>query len=490
MKKFYWIFLMIFMITGCRDHETIALFPLDHYDQTLSNWIKPSDPDYDQSLLSREIQQYHFENFYKHNFGALSPWNADYVNQILQHKAPDDLKTLEQGLFTQFSNQSKPEEQIGYGENFRPHSQNWIDTIANNINVSELDHLNYQASHRAIAVENLPARVLPTDDPYYFSYKIAGEGYPFDNLQMSSVWVGTPLYILSETKDHAWSLVITPDFIAWVKTSGIARANEKFISTWETAAKKQLAGITRTTTSMVDTKGVFRFSAYIGSFFPAEKNSEKLKLMIPIADENKQAVIHYALLSENDAAMMPWSVTPHHISYLMSSLLGRPYGWGNLYFYNDCSSELKNLFAVFGIWLPRHSSDQVYVGKQVDLSAEPAADRLSYLMANGHKLMTIVYIDGHILLYIGNYQNPHSKNHEAMAMTYQTMWGLRPNPSTSRQVVGETVLFPMLEQYPEDPKLMSQADKKHFQVSLLDDTPANHDLLHLEILDLRELMYP
>ncbi len=33
-------------------------------------------------------------------------------------------------------------------------------------------------------------------DPSFFSPKLAGEGYPFDNLQVSAIRPGTPLYVL------------------------------------------------------------------------------------------------------------------------------------------------------------------------------------------------------------------------------------------------------------------------------------------------------
>jgi hypothetical protein len=91
-------------------------------------------------------------------------------------------------------------------------------------------------------------------------------------------------------------------------------------------------------------------------------------------------------------------------------------------------------------------------------------------------------------MYVGNYPNPNSSDHELMAMTYQNVWGLSPSPSIRRAVIGKSVLFPMLLQYPEDATLVSLADKKYFQVSYLDQPPSN--ILKLNIIDLRALMHP
>ena len=32
--------------------------------------------------------------------------------------------------------------------------------------------------------------------------------------------------------------------------------------------------------------------------------------------------------------------------------MGCPYGWGGMYFYNNCSAELKSLFTPFGFGYP------------------------------------------------------------------------------------------------------------------------------------------
>jgi hypothetical protein len=467
------------------DNVPLSLFPLDHYDQSIATWINSNDPDYDKSLLSFDGQQKHFDIFYNHYFGAQSPWNSSYVNQILHQAAPNDLKTLEQSNINYYSNEGKSDDQIGYGENFRAHTPDWINKISDNINLTQWDNFNYQDKNRAIAIDNLHARVLPTDDVHFYHYTLPGQGYPFDNLQMSSLWVGTPVYIITETMDHAWAYVITPDYIAWVKTNGLARTNNGFVNTWENSAKKHLGALTHQT-SLTDNKNQFLATAYVGSVLPADITSSGIKMMVPVSNSNRSAEITYATITTEDAAIMPLEATPHHIANIMTGLIGRPYGWGNMYLYNDCSAETKSLFSPFGIWLPRHSSDQVYAGKMVDMTGSSEEDRLSYLMSNGHRFMTIVYIGGHVVMYIGNYANPNSSDHAAMAMTYQNIWGLSPNPADRRAVIGGAVLFPMLLQYPEDTTLVSLANKKYFQVSYLDETP--NFLQKIQVINLKSLM--
>lgn len=471
MIRFLLCMIIVFFISHAHaNEELISLFPLEQYDQTLSSWIKPDSPDYDKPLLSNEIQKQYFTAF---NTKYFLPWDPAYINHILLQQSPDDIKTIELGIINNFSNHNKTGTNIGYGENFRPLPDHWITTIKDNINPDKLDRLRYQKNNRAITIDNLHARVLPTDEVHFYNHKIAGEGYPFDNLQMSSIWAGTPIYIIAETKDHAWVLIITADYIAWVKSNGIARVSDSFVAKWQNQAKKHLAAITVTQTSIVDEADNYLFSAYVGSVFPAIDMGDSIKLMIPIADDNRHADIKSVTVPKEFASLMPMAITPHHIADIMKTLLNRPYGWGNLYFYNDCSAELKNLFTPFGIWLPRHSAEQVSVGKKIDLSSANAMERLAYLMHFGKKFITLVYIGNHVFLYLGNYPN---QAHSEIAMTYQNVWGLKPKPSlpSRRAVIGQSVIFPLLLQYSEDLTLNSQADTKYFQVSFLDEPSDMH----------------
>lgn len=469
----------------------ISLFPISDYSQNLSQWLKPSDPAYNKRLLSDIYQKQRLLELYNHLYStntitSSSPWDSGYVNKIFQQQP--GLKTFEENLLKLFSNKDKDPNDIGYGENFRPHDLQWIDNIDKNMDINQFSHLIYSKRNRAITITNLNARVLPTDDPHFYNFTLPGQGYPFDNLQMSSLWVGTPVYIVAQSSDKAWDFVITPSFIAWVHSSGIVKTSNKFIAHWTKTAKRMMAATIHTKTPIIDTNRNFLFYAYVGSVFPLEKiQNNHLTILIPERKKNGFAKIHRAIISQQYLAKMPVTATPHEFSDIISTLLSRPYGWGGFNFYNDCSQELKSLFTPFGIWLPRHSSDQVNVGRMQDKTNLNLDERLQYLLSNGHPLTTIIYIGGHIILYVGNYPNPQSPEN-LMAMTYQNLWGLSPPSRDRRSVIGESVLFPLLKQYLEDPSLNSLANSKYFQVSFLDEWPIS--MLKVPHINLKSLLYP
>lgn len=479
--SFILLALMIFASAAFAVEVPVELFPLENYSQNVDAWIQPDDGAYQQRLLSKADQQKRLAILYGHYYGEHSPWSKVHVNAILQHAKPDDLQTLEASLLQQFSNEDK-DKYKGYGENFRAHTKDWIESIRHNVNLPQLSGLHFEAKQRAIAIGNLHVRVLPTIDPHYYHFTQAGQGYPFDNLQMSALWVGTPLYVIAESQDHAWKLVITPACIGWVAANKVVSVDEAFVATWTAAAKSKLVAITKNQTSILDDNKQFLFTAYVGAMFPASQDG----MMVPVANANKQAVIKTAKVSAGVSTVMPLAATPEHFAKIMKTLIGRPYGWGGMYFYNDCSQELKNLFVPFGIWLPRHSSAQVDEGEIIDLTLGTPESRLAYLSKEGAPFLTIVYIGGHVFLYLGQHQGANGD----IALTYQNMWGLSPNPATRRAVVGRSVLLPLLLQYPEDASLLSQAAKQTFQASFLNSFPGEAQVLRNQhkSVNLRELM--
>ncbi len=459
----------------------ISLFPMANYNQTVSEWLKPSDPNYNKPLFDQSIQKKRMQMFDDHWLGDLSPWSEGFVKRLFA----TSMKQQELAVIAWLNN---PKMQ-SYGENFRPHKQAWFDQIQANMNLDQFDPFQYNAANRAIAVHNMELRALPSDAKHFYSYKLAGQGFPFDNLQVSAVWAGTPLYIMGQTQDKVWDFVATPAVIGWVHSSDVARANATFINSWQQAGLNQLAAITKTKASIVDSKGRFLFSAYVGSVFPVSRSSgSQLQIMVPVADQDGQAQVKIATLNATQAAVMPLLPTEANMALLFKTMVGRPYGWGGSFFYNDCSQELKSIYAPFAIWLPRHSSDQLRGGVTVDKTSLPMDGRLSYLMGQGHPLMTVIYIGGHIIMYIGNYPNPHAAGSPPMAMTYQNLWGLAPASRNRRAVVGMSALFPMLKQYPEDKTLVSLAHARYFKVSYLDQLPTN--LTAANQINVQHMLFP
>ena len=85
------------------------------------------------------------------------------------------------------------------------------------------------------------------------------------------------------------------------------------------------------------------------------------------------------------------------------AMLGEPYGWGGKDGGYDCSRFLLELFARFGIELPRHSARQAMAGTfSVDVSSvEDLNEKRLLLEAAARRGIVLLQFPGHIMLYLG-----------------------------------------------------------------------------------------
>ncbi len=441
-------------------------YPLN-YSQTISDYLSSNAPDYSSPMLTPDYQKQRLKDFYNHYFAStpqgLSPWSERMVATVLPYMRQFELTILEE-----FNNQNKPFDKRHYAENFQEKTPEWIYSMQQNINLDTIDMKFFQRQNRAIAINNTSARALPDDAPDFFHTSIPGQGFPFDNLQCSAIWAGTPLYVLSITHDKAWSLVLTPDgYSAWVKSQDIAYTSPSFIKQWQEHAKKGLVAITKAGLSILNDKSQFQFTGYIGAVFPlATKTEEQLSILIPVKNAHGWANIKTAIVKNSDAVEMPLPMSKKNMASILKQLQNRPYGWGGVFFHNDCSQEMKSIFAPFGIWLPRNSAQQAKLSTSVDLSSRSIDERLDYLRFQGHPLLTLIYIGGHVMLYVGNHDTENGLN---TPITYQNVWGLSPKSKDKRYIIGRAVFFPLLKSYSELPHVVSLAEKAHFKLVYLDD---------------------
>lgn len=441
-------------------------FPVT-YSQNANDYLSPDGEDYNKTLLSPEYQNLQLKQFYNHYYSSdaqgLSPWSGQMVTSALPL-----MKKVESKILEDFNNQNKPNEDKHYAENFKEHDQTWLSKIRDNMDLYAIASSEFKEENRAISVTNTYARALPDSAPDFFHASLPGQGFPFDNLQESAIWAGTPLYVFSVSKDKAWSLVLTPDgYFAWVKSNDIAYVSSAFINQWQAAAQHSLIAVTQTEASIVDDQQQFQFTGYVGSVFPMiERNSQQTSILIPVKNSHNQAMIKTGIINTNASNIMPLTASPKNLVKIINQLKNRPYGWGGAFFFNDCSQEMKSIFTPFGIWLPRNSAQQAQLNSTLDLSKNNVDERISLLKEKGHPLMTIIYIGGHVMLYVGNKD---IDNNRAAAITYQNVWGMSPESHDKRYVIGQSLFFPLLKHYQENPDVSSLAGKSNFKLVYLDE---------------------
>jgi cell wall-associated NlpC family hydrolase len=132
---------------------------------------------------------------------------------------------------------------------------------------------------------------------------------------------------------------------------------------------------------------------------------------------------------------MPIDFNMENIKLISSELIGQKYGWGGLYGHRDCSAMTKDFYAPFGIFLQRNSGDQKNDGIYMDIKKMDKKSKKQYILDNAIPWTTLVYMKGHIMIYIG------SQNDEPLV--FHNVWGIRTlqdDGSTGRFVVGQAVV--------------------------------------------------
>ena len=316
-----------------------------------------------------------------------------------------------------------------WGENLRPHSREWVRSL---LTLCDLDKWG-SVSRKAVACVDTDLRALPTSRPFFEDPPRAGEGFPFDYLQNSRVKAGEPLFVGHYSADGAWAFVETGYASGWVDSRDIALVDEDFAQRWRSLPQ---AFIIDDGVTVSDRGGVYRFTARVGTVLPIVGGGKggPLVIAVPVRDERSQAVRVEALLSPGQASEGPLPLTEWNLAMVVDRMLGKPYGWGDLGGNRDCSGSLRDLFAAFGVWLPRNSAAQARAYPSVSFDEIPGQEKEKRLVLEGRPFATLLRLPGHIMLYLGTFRGT--------PWVFHSMWGVRTirDGREGRHIVGSAVI--------------------------------------------------
>ena len=308
----------------------------------------------------------------------------------------------------------KPER--GFAENLRPYPPERWEELKRNCTPETYPN----ASIRAVTVRQADQRLMPTASPYFFDPARAGQGYPFDYLQNSSLPPGSPVLISHLSKDRQWALVESASAVGWVEIGSLARVDKAFMKFWrdtplaavtaegvQLAAGGRQAGVTGAdgAPAAEDTLAPLAVPAFIGTLLPHKSGpGGAVTVYFPERNPDGSARISVCTLASEQTATWPLVLNRRNIAALGNKMLARPYGWGGYGGNRDCSALMRDLFLPFGLWLPRNSAAQANIGQKTDLAALSPRARESAILEEGQPFLSLIAMPGHIGLYLGEYQ--------------------------------------------------------------------------------------
>ncbi|MCM0755057.1 SH3 domain-containing protein [Desulfovibrio aminophilus] len=315
-----------------------------------------------------------------------------------------------------------------YGENLLRRGPAWMEEMRRLSRPEDFPNF----GRPAVAVVHTSLRVLPTLEPAFLNRHLPGEGFPFDYLQNTAVWAGTPLYLSHLSADGAFALAHCRYASGWVPVSDVAFAGPEFRKKFQAAP---LVAVTRDRVSLADEHGLFRFQARVGMLLPlARATARGYEVLLPVRDAQGEATTVRGLLPPSDAAPLPLPATAANLARVGDSMLGEPYGWGGMYGHRDCSALLLDLYTPFGLGLPRNSRQQGKAGEYVSLEGLADQNKEAAILARGVPFATLLWKPGHIMLYVGE--------QGGRAMILHDVWGLRTEERgrEGRHIIGRAAV--------------------------------------------------
>lgn len=317
----------------------------------------------------------------------------------------------------------------GYAENLQPWDEDRWRTMVLNADWAHFPSLRMAA----LTVRATSLRLAPTALPRFERPDLPGQGYPFDLFQQTGLPLGFPLMLLHRTLDGAWYYAESSLACGWVAAEDVALVDQAFQNVWRALP---LVAFTRDGVPLKDQNGTWLATANLGTVLPLNNDDgATLRVLTPVRDTEGRALLILSQVNKEQAVVMPLALTPRHMAAVGATLLGQAYGWGGLNGDRDCSATLRDLFTPFGLWLPRNSAAQAKNGQFVDLANETPDARESHILAEGKPFVTLLWLPGHIGLYVGEYQG--------QAAFFHNLWGVRTRDRDGREgrhVLGRAVI--------------------------------------------------
>ncbi len=276
-------------------------------------------------------------------------------------------------------------------------------------------------------------RVLPTEVGLYTPSLNAG----FDRLQNSLLDLATPLAVLHESADGQWLYVVAPLCTGWVKRTQVALCSrwqlEHFLFSEDFVVAVSAKADLYADPGLRRHSGHVRMGVRLPRWQGGSPTVEEVLVPVRLMDGGCTFKTAYMRREEVHEDFLPY--TARHAIHQAFRLLHAPYGWGGMYGEQDCSRFVQEVFACFGIGLPRNSSLQAEVGR-LKAAFASEAPRPARLEALAHALpgITTLRMNGHIMLLLGLVDGEPFAIHATWAFSEPA------SRSTNLRVVNRTVV--------------------------------------------------
>ncbi len=397
------------IISGCASKLCIAPYPLPHVKvkmHTPGYWISKTDNPDKVIMSAKRIER----------FNEINCTKGTTLEKVILMDNIMSGRQLSENILSSIKDIRKKKRYTT--DNMRVDNL-FFEAIYRNIDLNKIpDKINVKFG---LTLRRANLRILPTDE-IIMSRK---NEHDFDRFQDSAIDVGQPLALLWETRDKKWAYVKTEITPGWIHAEDIAISDNKNDIVEYSDAQEFVVATGNKIDIFSDSKCEnFLDSAQMGTRFPLMSSKKGYFIItFPVANRRNKLSFRKAYIPIYEDVNTGYLLyTKRNAINQAFKLLHTPYGWGGMKGERDCSRFIMNVFACFGIRMPRNSSRQARMGVKI-----ARIEKLS-------PCISTLYLPRHIMLYLGKDNENYYVIHDTWAYT-EGKW-----PRVTKKHIGKVVV--------------------------------------------------
>ncbi len=233
-----------------------------------------------------------------------------------------------------------------------------------------------------------------------------------DESAITSLYVNEPVIILQQciVGSQVYYYVMSSTVKGWCDANCFATFADRntWLLSWQTATAGKDFVVVTTSKAALDVSGfdsaTKTMALTMGTTLKlagAQNAAGKIAVVVPTRDANGAYSPQLGYISSSSSVSIGYlPLTSANIINVAFTCQGDKYCWGGANDGMDCSLFTKNVYACFGLKMPRNTSWQQQVaGTAINLSGMDSATKLAYIA--GLTPGTCLYLDGHTMIYLG-----------------------------------------------------------------------------------------
>ncbi|UHQ56034.1 SH3 domain-containing protein [Microbulbifer sp. YPW16] len=281
-----------------------------------------------------------------------------------------------------------------------------------------------------VVVERASMRSFPTGDRIFK----APDDQDLDRLQETGVFPGQQVVLLHESADGEWWFAVNYHYAAWLPKSAVAVGKRGQVEQWLGMAPRLVVTGAQVSTNFnpVDTRtsekaldmGVslpLLSAAEVGHNVNGQNPVASHIVSLPVRGEDGRLEFEPTLVARSrDVNVGHLEYRPSLVLEQAFKFLGERYGWGHDYNGRDCTGFVGEVYKSFGILMPRNSGQQGKGAFAPTQFFEPGDDRKRLQALDNLTVGDLIYIPGHVMMYIGHAGGEPYVIHDVTGLSYFT----------------------------------------------------------------------